>query len=221
MADDQTIAFIKDESSLERALQALRTADPVVIGRMLEATGAPPLRARAPGLPGLVRIVVSQQVSTASAQAIFTRIESRFGDLHFAKFLHASDGDLRACGLSTPKMRTLRNIAAAVSEGALAFDELAQLEAGLVRARLTAIKGIGTWTADVYLLFCLGHADIWPAGDLALQEGVRLALRLRARPDARRMESLSLRWSPYRSAAARLVWAYYARMLALRREGAP
>ncbi len=213
--------FITTEAALEEALKCLTAADPQNIGHMLEVSGPPPLRKRMEGLAGLTWIIVSQQVSTASARAIYARVEQRFGDLHHMMLLAASDDDLRACGLSAPKMRTLRHVAAAIDEGKLDFAELALLDADAARERMTAIKGIGPWTSDIYLLFCLGHPDVWPAGDLALQEGVRIALRLRQRPDAKRLEKLSQRWKPWRAAAARLVWAYYAKSLALRREAIP
>jgi DNA-3-methyladenine glycosylase II len=213
--------FITSEAALDEALKRLAAADPRNIGHMLEVAGPPPLRKRMEGLAGLTWIIVSQQVSTASARAIYSRVEQRFGELHHAMFLTATDDDLRACGLSAPKMRTLRHVAAAIDEGRLDFAELPLLDADAARERMTAIKGIGPWTSDIYLLFCLGHPDVWPAGDLALQEGVRIALRLRQRPDAKRLEKLSQRWRPWRAAAARLVWAYYAKSLALRREAIP
>lgn len=176
------------------------------------------MRPRAANLSGLVWIVVSQQVSTASARAIYGRVEQRFGDLHHSHILEASDDDLRACGLSSPKMRTLRALAEALHTGALDLDLLHSLPADDARTHMTAVKGIGPWTADIYLLFCLGRPDVWPAGDLALQEGARLALGLRKRPDAKRLETISARWRPYRAVAARLIWAYYGKMLEAQRE---
>jgi DNA-3-methyladenine glycosylase II len=106
-------------------------------------------------------------------------------------------------------MRTLRAIAAAIDAGTLDLSALAGLDAEAAHARLTAIKGIGPWTADVFLLFCLGHADAWPAGDLALQEAVRLALDLPARPNARELAAIGERWRPLRGVAAHCLWAYY------------
>ncbi len=210
--------FITDEIQLQNALSSLALADPVYIPHMLEIAGLPPLRKRVEGLAGLIWIVVSQQVSTASARAIYARVEQNFGEFHHAHFLHASDDDFRRCGLSMPKMRTLRHVAAAIDAGTLDFAELRKLDAETARARMTVIKGIGPWTSDIYLLFCIGHPDVWPSGDLALQEGVRIAMKLRKRPDAKRLEELSQRWRPYRAAAARLIWAYYAKSLALSRE---
>ncbi len=212
---------ILSEDELAQALDALRRADPGPVGRMLEMSGEPPLRRREAGLAGLSWIVVSQQVSVASATAIHQRLRARFPGFERDHLLAASDGDLRACGLSAPKMRTLRAICAALAEGRLDLGALEHMEAEAARAALTQIKGVGPWTADIYLLFCLGHCDVWPAGDLALQEAARLALRLRARPDARRLEKIGERWRPWRAAAARLLWAYYGAVRLRERAGAP
>ncbi len=210
-------ARIVSEEALQAATLALHQLDPDCMSHMLEIAGPPPLRARSADLSGLVSIVISQQVSTASARAIHARFQANFGHLHHRQLLEATDEDLRACGLSSPKMRTMRALGQAIEERSLDLDQLSTLTAGEARARMTAVKGIGPWTADIYLLFCLGHPDIWPAGDLALQEGVRMALKLRARPDARQVEKLSRRWQPFRAAAARLIWAYYAKRLELKR----
>ena len=201
-------ALIATEDDLARAIVILRDADPAVAA-MLARAGMPPLRKREGGLHGLAWIVVSQQVSTHAARAIFARLEARYPAFDAAELAGASDEDLRACGLSAPKMRAMRALGVAVSEGALDLAGLADLSAEDARAVLTQVKGVGPWTADVYLLFCLGHPDVWPVGDLALQEGARLALGLRKRPDAARMEKIGKRWRPWRAAAARLLWAYY------------
>ncbi|MEE2474355.1 DNA-3-methyladenine glycosylase 2 family protein, partial [Pseudomonas aeruginosa] len=118
----------------------------------------------------------------------------------------ADDEALRACGLSAPKMRTLRAGAQAIVAGELDLDALAGASAEEAHAALTSIKGVGPWTADIYLLFCLGHPDAFPAGDLALQEAARIAFRMRKRPDARKLEALARKWRPWRAVAARLLW---------------
>lgn len=179
----------------------------------------PTLRKRAEGFEGLAWIVVGQQVSTASAEAIWKRVRARFDPLTPAILLAASDEDLRGAGLSSPKIRTLRAAAEAVESGALRLDGLAALPAEAAHGQLTAIKGIGPWTADIYLLFCLGHPDAFPAGDLAVQEAARIACKLEARPDARALASLAERWRPWRGVAAKLLWALY--RLEKKREGAP
>lgn len=200
---------ISDEAALAQAIAELARRDPGPIGRMLALAGPPPLRRRPAGLAGLAWIVASQQVSAASASAIHGRIAARFPDIDAAILLGCADEDLRACGLSAPKIRTLRAIAEAMEAGRLDLDAIHRLDAEEARAILTSVKGVGPWSADVYLLFCVGHPDVWPAGDLALQEGARLALGLRKRPDAARLERIGARWRPYRAAAARLLWAFY------------
>ncbi len=210
--------LLLSEDALGQALAALRALDPATIDAMMAQAGPVPLRVREPGFAGLVGIVVSQQVSVASARAIFGRIEAQYQGIAAAALHQASDPELKACGLSAPKIRTLRALAAAELHHGLDFAELARQPAEAARATLTAIHGIGPWTAEIFLLFCAGHPDAWPAGDLALQEGVRLALSLESRPDTKTLEALSARWRPWRGAAARLIWAYYG---ALKRAGAP
>ena len=197
------------EEALTAAMAALLAQDPKVIAHMLEVGGHPPLRKRDAGLAGLVWIIISQQVSTASANAIHRRFLDHFPTPDAAEILAASEDDLRGCGLSAPKIRTLRAVCDAVATGALDFAALPRMEAHEAHAALIAIKGIGPWTADIFLLFSLGHPDAWPVGDLALQEAAKLALNLRTRPDAARLEKLGERWRPWRGAAARLLWAYY------------
>lgn len=200
---------ITSEAALADALAALQARDPEVIGHMLEVGGPPPLRRREPGFPGLAWIVVSQQVSVASADAIHGRLAKAIEPLTPDTLLARTDEELAACGLSSPKRRTLRALAQALVDGSLDLAALAEMDAPDAHAALVAVHGIGPWTADIFLLFCLGHPDAWPAGDLALQEAARLALRLRSRPDARKLEKIGERWRPHRGVAARLLWAYY------------
>jgi DNA-3-methyladenine glycosylase II len=204
-----SMSRITSEAALVDALTALLDCDRDVIGDMLKASGTPPLRSRPQGLEGLAWIVISQQVSTASARAIYARLCSSFKTLDTGSVLAASEEQLKACGLSAPKIRTLRAIAAAEAAGEFDYDRIAQSEPEAARAELVAVHGVGPWTADIYLLFCLGHPDVFPAGDLALQEAVRIALGLRQRPDAAKLERISRRWRPWRAVAARLLWAYY------------
>ena len=200
---------IADEASLRQAAEALRERDPELIDRLMAIGGPPPLRRREPGFAGLAAIIVSQQVSVASAKAIFGRLEARIVPLEAARFAIATEDDLRACGLSTPKIRALRALSEAVAEGGLDLAGLAALDAENAHAALVAVKGVGPWTADIFLLFCLGHPDAFPAGDLALQEAAKLALNLKARPKAADLERIAERWRPLRGVAARMLWAYY------------
>ena len=200
---------IADEASLGAAAEALRLKDPELVGRLIAVGGPPPLRRREPGFAGLAAIIVSQQVSVASASAIYGRLEARIAPLEAARLAAATDEDLRVCGLSAPKIRTLRAAAEAIIEGRLDLEGLSALDAEDAHEALVAVKGIGPWTADIFLLFCLGHPDAFPAGDLALQEAAKLALALKSRPDAARLERIAERWRPWRGVAARMLWAYY------------
>lgn len=209
---------IDSEADLGTLLAALGQACPLMAG-LHERLGPPPLRRRPAGFEALVQIVVFQQISTAAAAAIWTRTLAVFGAITPETFAAADDDAFRAAGQSRPKIRTLRAIAAATLDGSLALDGLAGLDADIAHAALCKVKGIGPWTADVYLLSCLGHADAWPAGDIALQAAAGDLLQLDARPDARAMMAIGERWRPFRAVAARLLWSHYA---ALRgRSGAP
>jgi DNA-3-methyladenine glycosylase II len=213
------VATILDsEAALERGLRALTRRDPLM-KRLVSLGARPPLRKREPGFEGLAGIIVSQQLSTASAGAIWSRLVARFPALAPEHIAGAVDDDLRAVGLSAPKIRTLRAIAAAIAENRLPLETLGDLGADEAHALLTGVKGIGPWTADVYLLFCLGHADAFPAGDLALQEAARLACGLDARPSEKDLLEIAERWRPWRGVAAKVLWAYY--RIAKAREGAP
>ena len=191
------------------AAERLRAKDPELIERLIAIGGPPPLRRREAGFGGLAAIIMSQQVSTASATAIFGRLQARIVPLEAAEIAKATDEDLRACGLSSAKIRALRAVAQAIVEGGLDLKALGGLDAEDAHKALIAVKGIGPWTADIFLLFCLGHPDAFPAGDLALQEAAKLALNLKRRPDAARLERIAERWRPLRGVAARMLWAYY------------
>lgn len=201
-------SLIDSEDALEAGLSALCALDPVM-ARIVEEGARPPLRKRAPGFTGLAAIVVSQQVSTASAKAIQSRVEARFPALDPAAILDADETEIRACGLSAPKMRTLRAAAQAIVSGELPLDDLHAAPADEAHSALVAVKGIGPWTADIYLLFCLGHPDAFPAGDLALQEAARIAYGLATRPRPAELAELAERWRPWRGVAAKTLWAYY------------
>jgi len=169
------MAIILDSDRvLNEGVRALKRKDPVM-KRIIAEGATPPLRKRDPGFEGLAGIIVSQQLSVASAGAIWGRFKARFHPLTPDAVLAASEEELRAPGLSAAKIRTLKAISAAVAEGALPLDCLHDLAADEAHAIMTAVKGIGPWTADIYLLFCLGHPDAFPAGDLALQEAARIA----------------------------------------------
>jgi DNA-3-methyladenine glycosylase II len=201
-------SHIHTEADLDAALAALGEADPRFAALVAKA-GRPPLRRRGDGFAGLAAIIVAQQLSTASANAILGRLTAAFDPLDPAAILRARPARLRRLGLSAAKVRTLKAIARAVLTEELALAALADLPADEAHAALTAVHGIGPWTADIYLLSALGHADAWPAGDLALQEAAKVAFALPTRPTAREMHALAEQWRPWRAVAARVLWSYY------------
>ncbi len=212
------LTHIRTEKDLYAALAALAQAEPR-FGALMAQAGRPPLRRRPDGFAGLAATVVSQQLSTASAGAIWGRLAAAIDPFEPAAILRARAARLARLGQSSPKNRALKEIARAVTRGDLALASLADIAADEAHAALIAVHGIGPWTADIYLFSCLGHADSWPAGDLALQEAARLAFGLAARPNAKQMAPLAEPWRPFRAVAARVLWTYYRALKG--REGAP
>jgi DNA-3-methyladenine glycosylase II len=201
-------SHIHTEADLDAALASLVAADPR-LAQVLAIGGRPPLRRRAAGFKGLATIIVNQQLSTASAAAIWGRLEAALAPLDHASLLRARSDKLKRIGLSAAKIRTLKAIARAIDKGELDLAALADRPADEAHQALIALHGIGPWTADIYLLSCIGHADAWPAGDLALQEAARLAFLLETRPTTREMGPLAESWRPWRGVAAWLLWTYY------------
>jgi len=201
-------SHIHSESDLDAALAALAAAEPR-FSALIASAGRPPLRRRPGGFAGLAATVVSQQLSTASAGAIWGRLAAAFDPFDPAAIIKARAPNLARIGLSRPKIKALKEIARAVANGKLPLASLADIPADAAHAALTAIHGIGPWTADIYLLASLGHADAWPAGDLAVQEAVKIGLGLKTRPTAKEMAPLAEPWRPMRGAAAHLWWSYY------------
>ena len=171
-------------------------------------------RSQPGGYAGLAKLIVEQQVSTASAAAIWARLETGLGGVSAERVLSCDEAALRALGLSRQKALYLREIALAEAAGALDFATLETLADEAAVAALTAIRGVGRWTAEIYLMFCEGRADLFPAADLALQEALRAARDDAARPSERWLRSRAESWAPWRGVAAHLLWRYYA---ALRR----
>lgn len=210
--------LLETDAVLKRGLKALAKGDPVM-ARLAAEGVVPQLRKRPPGFEGLAWIIIGQQVSTASATAIWGRLRSILEPATPERFLSLSDDELRTAGLSAMKVRTIRTAAAEIVEGRLPLDRLHELSADEAHDLLTQVKGIGPWTADIYLLFCLGHPDAFPGGDLAVQEAARIAYDLEKRPDAKALTALAERWRPWRGVAAKVLWAYY--RVAKAREGSP
>jgi DNA-3-methyladenine glycosylase II len=199
------VRVIETAADIRAGARALRKLCPVM-RRVHDLVGDPPLRRNASGFIGLAQVVVNQQLSAASAAAIWKRTALVVDPFDAPTLLAQEIGTLRAAGLSQGKVRTLRAAAEAVVSGALVFEARGED----LRAALLAINGIGPWTADIYTLFCLGHADGFAAGDLALQVAVQRAFALEARPKAQELEEIAERWRPWRGVAARLLWSFYA-----------
>lgn len=196
------------QADVVEGLAALRAADPA-LHKAMDAVETVPLRRSTPDFDGLARIIIAQQVSVASAKAITQRIDCPLGGLEAAQFAQADDNALKLCGLSRPKQRTLRACAAALPDQA-AFAALNDRPVAEMEAQLVDISGIGPWTAQIYVLFCVGHADTMPAGDLALQKAAAWALDLEERMSADALTERAQVWSPWRGVAARLLWSYHA-----------
>jgi DNA-3-methyladenine glycosylase II len=178
----------------------------------LSLTGPLPLRRREDGFAALMSSIVSQQVSVASAQAIWARLEAA-GMVEPDVMARASEDELRALGLSRQKARYGRALAAA----GLDYDALRSMPDGQVITSLIKVPGIGRWTAEIYAMFALGRADVFAPGDLALQEAAKLLFDLPARPDEKALRAMAAEWNPWRAVAARALWAYY--HVAKQREG--
>ena len=200
--------FLHTDADLRAGLAQLILADPR-LKPVAEKAGAFGLRRREGGYAGLCAIVCGQQLSVASATAIRDRLFKAFDPFHHDTVRQARGDKLKRLGLSAAKIKSIREIGKAVAKGRIDLDTVGAMEADAAHAALTALHGIGPWTADIYLLFCLGHADAFPAGDLAMQESARIAFGLRKRPDAKALTKIAQAWRPWRGVAAHLLWAYY------------
>ena len=203
------MSVISSKADLDQHLKKLVLIDPRLVA-ILKSVRQVPLRLREPGFAGLAQIVLAQLLSVASASAINQRLASLVTPLTAEHYLATDAKALLACGLSRAKHATLEGIAAAESSGDFNFTDLTTLHETAAIAALCQFKGIGPWTAEVYLLFCTGHADIFPAGDLALQKALSVALNLDQQPTAKQAAIIAGQWAPHRGTAARLMWAYYA-----------
>jgi len=181
----------------------LATRDPR-LADALRLTGPLPLRRRGDGFAALQNAIISQQVSVAAARAISARCRAA-GITGPRKVMWASDDELRACGLSRQKIRYLRELTAA----GIDWKGLRTAPPDAVIATLVQVPGIGRWTAEIYAMFSLGHADVFAPNDLALQEAARLLFELPERPKERELRAMAEAWSPWRAVAARLLWSYY------------
>lgn len=199
---------IESEADLAEGVDWIIRHEPR-FAQVIDVTGLPPLRRAEGGLPGLLRIITEQMISLQAADAIWQRIARELAPLDPPSILRRRHATLMKLGLSGAKSRTFHALARAAHGGEFKVDSLARHSDDEVIAMLVALPGIGPWTADIYVLSCLGRADAWPAGDLALQASAANLFGLEKRPDARAMRGLAEDWRPWRSVAARLLWAHY------------
>jgi DNA-3-methyladenine glycosylase II len=199
--------MILDASNLATAMKHLAEID-ADFARAIAEVGHPELREVPRGFNGLMRAIIGQQVSVHAARSIWLRLEEAVPSMAPAEFLALSDEQLRAVGLSGAKMRYGRSLATDIVEGRIDFVALNELDDEAAIAMLTQAKGIGRWTAEIYLMFAHGRPDIMPGLDLGLVIAAQHLKKLRKRPDAKRLVKIAEQWRPWRSAAALLLWHY-------------
>lgn len=202
------IGLVMSEETLRSGVEELLRREPVFAG-VVERHGVPPTWAREPGLGSLLHIMLEQQVSLASARAVFERLKALADPLTPENLLRLDDVQLRQAGFSRQKARYARAVAAAVLDGTLDFGELADLDDAEVDVRLQAVPGIGPWTSAIYRLSVLGRPDAWPASDLAIIAGIGALWRLPVLPTPAEATQRAEAWRPWRAVAARLIWQEY------------
>jgi DNA-3-methyladenine glycosylase II len=196
------------EKSLVRGLRLLARRDPD-LAKIIADWGPPPIWARPPGFPTLLLIILEQQVSLASARAAFTRLRATIGAITPRRFLALDDAVLKKVGFSRQKTAYGRHLASAIVERRFRPAALEGLSDAEARATLIRLKGIGPWSADIYLLMALRRPDVWPKGDLALAVAAQGVKRLASRPTPDELDDLAASWRPWRAVAARLLWHHY------------
>jgi DNA-3-methyladenine glycosylase II len=194
--------------TLAEGIDFLCARDPD-LARIQARLGPPPLWEREPGFPTLVHIILEQQVSLASARAAFVKLQEASGNITPASFLRFDDAELKQIGFSRQKAGYCRGLAQSILNGETDLERIAGLKDESAQTALIQIKGIGPWTANIYLLMVLLRPDIWPAGDLALAVAYQKLKRLATRPTTEQLAEIAARWSPWRAVATRLLWHYY------------
>jgi DNA-3-methyladenine glycosylase II len=194
--------------TLAEGIADLRRRD-AHLAAVVERFGSPPLWDRPPGFATLVQIILEQQVSLSAGRAAYGRLERLAGDVAPECVAALSEAELRTAGLTRQKSAYIRALAQAIVAGEFDPDGLAALDDDDARGALIKLKGVGAWTADIYLLMALGRADIWPSGDLALVAAIREVKRLRSLPSSDRIGRITRAWSPWRAVAARVLWHHY------------
>ena len=200
--------MVRTTESLKESLRAL-TEREEAFAKVLDTHGHPEPRASAPGVETLLRTIVGQQVSVAAARSMWNKLTAKFGEpVDLQKLLEASDEQMREAGMSRQKAGYLRSLAGLVSSGELDLAHLPEDDEEAI-AQLTKIKGIGRWSAEIYLLFAEGRHDVWPAGDLAVQIEIGKLMGLEGKPTEKQLRELAEKWRPHRGAAAVLAWHSY------------
>ena len=197
-----------NDESFARGLRSLARRDPD-LGKVVRKHGPPPMWAREAGFSTLLHIILEQQVSLASARAAHTKLLEVASPLTPRRFLKLDDVTLKAVGFSRQKSGYARELARSIVNRELDLDGLASLDDSAVRSELIKIRGIGRWTADIYLLMVLRRPDIWPQGDLALAVAAQHVKQLESRPTASELDDIAAAWRPWRAVAARILWHYY------------
>ncbi len=206
---DQPFSSISlSQESLLEGVTYLTKIDPDLAKVILDL-GNPPLWSRKPGFPTMIHIILEQQVSLASARAAFIKLEMAAGQLTPERFLEFTDEELREIGFSRQKTKYGRELSKAIQKGKLDLEELSSLDDISVRNELMKIKGIGIWTADIYLLMALLRPDIWPSGDLAIAKATQNIKKLPSIPTPEMLDEIATPWKPWRAVAARILWHYY------------
>lgn len=194
--------------TLVQAAEELAARDET-LAWILATYGAPPMWARPTGFPTLVHIILEQQVSLKSAKAMLLRLQSAIDPFRPERFVELGETHLHSLGVTRQKSAYLLHLSESILNDELSLTKLSRMSDDLVRTKLTRIKGIGSWSADVYLLMAMRRADIWPAGDLALAVAAKDLLTLERKPTPEELETISERWRPYRAVAARMLWQHY------------
>jgi DNA-3-methyladenine glycosylase II len=205
---NQSAPFPLTRKTFREAVLHLSGADPD-LARVVSRFGHPPLRRREPGFPTLVLIILEQQVSLASARATFARLKESCNPLTPRRFLTFAEPKLKAIGFSRQKSLYCRELSKTIIKGHLDLPNLKKLDDSEAKARLLEMKGVGTWTADIYLMTAMLRPDIWPSGDLALAAATQEVKGLTSRPRPEELEEIAKPWRPWRTVAARILWHHY------------
>jgi len=205
---DGNRSLVLNNSSLRKAAAELAQRDRR-LGQIFETYGPPPLWRRSPEFSTLVQIILEQQVSLRSAAAIYARLNAAIRPFEPEHIRRKGEMHLRSLGLTRQKAAYLVHLSHAIADGDLDLKRLSRLSDDAVRLTLMNVKGIGAWSADVYLLMAMRRADIWPAGDLALAVALKELMDLESRPGPEKLVRLAEKWRPYRAVAARMLWQYY------------